>query len=79
MIEAIPDTISLDALKKGDPQFTTLNNFFLMHFGRGNVDSDSLKVLPSLPLRTCHVRGVFVRIPAHGTPSLVIALRRASL
>ena len=44
LIEAIPDTISLDALKKGDPHFTNLNDFFIRHFGRGNADSDAVKV-----------------------------------
>ncbi|CAN0055344.1 unnamed protein product [Ascophyllum nodosum] len=33
MIEAIPDTVSLDALKKNDPLFTTLLDFFHRHFG----------------------------------------------
>lgn len=28
IIEAIPDTISLDSLKKNDPHFTTLADFF---------------------------------------------------
>lgn len=31
-IEAIPDTISLDALKRGDSRFTTLADFFERHF-----------------------------------------------
>jgi len=33
IIEAIPDTVSLDALKKNDLAFTTLLNFFERHFG----------------------------------------------
>lgn len=33
MIEAIPDTISLDSLKKNVPGYTTLQNFFHAHFG----------------------------------------------
>ncbi len=43
LIEAIPDTISIDALKRGDPHFTTLNDFFVRHFGRGRADSPQLK------------------------------------
>jgi len=33
MMEAIPDTISLDSLKRNDPHFTTLKKFFDTHFG----------------------------------------------
>jgi phosphatidylinositol 4-kinase B len=33
VIEAIPDTISIDSLKKNDPNYTTLNDFFLSHYG----------------------------------------------
>lgn len=33
IIEAIPDTISLDSLKRNYPNYTTLPNFFLDHFG----------------------------------------------
>jgi phosphatidylinositol 4-kinase len=33
IIEAIPDTISLDSLKRNDPNFTSLKYFFLTHFG----------------------------------------------
>lgn len=33
IIEAIPDTISLDSLKKNDTNFTSLASFFKMHFG----------------------------------------------
>jgi phosphatidylinositol kinase/protein kinase (PI-3 family) len=31
----VPDTISLDSLKKNDPTFTNLRNFFHSHFGSG--------------------------------------------
>lgn len=38
LIEAIPDTVSLDALKKNDPRFTTLTDFFIRLFGpRGST------------------------------------------
>lgn len=38
LLEAIPDTVSLDALKKNDPQFTTLTDFFERLFGpRGST------------------------------------------
>ena len=33
VIEAIPDTISLDCLKKRDARYTTLRDFFLRYFG----------------------------------------------
>lgn len=33
VIEAIPDTISLDSLKKNDPNYTNLRDFFHSHFG----------------------------------------------
>jgi phosphatidylinositol 4-kinase B len=39
VIEAIPDTISLDSLKKNDPHYTTLNDFFLTQYG---ADTDEL-------------------------------------
>lgn len=32
IIEAIPDTISLDSLKKNDPKFTNLRDFFHSHY-----------------------------------------------
>lgn len=37
IIEAIPDTISLDSLKKNGPEYTNLNDFFCSHFGEGTV------------------------------------------
>ena len=33
MIEAIPDTVSLDVLRKRDPQYTSLFDFFERFFG----------------------------------------------
>lgn len=33
LVEAIPDTISLDSLKRNDPQYTSLLDFFIRHFG----------------------------------------------
>ncbi|CAM9282162.1 unnamed protein product [Pylaiella littoralis] len=33
IIEAIPDTVSIDALKKNDPLYTNLSDFFHRHFG----------------------------------------------
>jgi phosphatidylinositol 4-kinase len=39
VIEAIPDTISIDSLKRNSKDFTTLGHFFLQHFGeRGSDD-----------------------------------------
>jgi phosphatidylinositol 4-kinase len=38
IIEAIPDTISLDSLKKNDPHYTGLRDFFHSHFGDGTED-----------------------------------------
>lgn len=35
LIEAMPDTISIDALKRGDPHFTTLDDWFDRHFNWG--------------------------------------------
>lgn len=35
IIEAIPDTISIDSLKRNDPNFTSLAQFFADHFGEG--------------------------------------------
>jgi len=43
LIEAVPDTVSLHALKKKDPSFTTLSDFFLRHFGRGDPNSRRLR------------------------------------
>ncbi|GBG34892.1 Phosphatidylinositol 4-kinase [Hondaea fermentalgiana] len=34
LIQAVPDTISLDSLKKNDTDYTTLRNFFIRYFGR---------------------------------------------
>ena len=34
LIEAIPDTVSLHALKEKDPAFTTLKDFFIRFFGK---------------------------------------------
>ena len=62
LIEAIPDTISLDALKKGDPHFTNLNDFFIRHFGRGNADSDAVKVCLFMALSLL-VRGERTAVP----------------
>lgn len=39
IIEAIPDTISLDSLKKNDPNFTSLRDFFYSHFGDGSENN----------------------------------------
>lgn len=33
LVEAIADTISIDSLKRNDPEFTTLLDFFTRHFG----------------------------------------------
>lgn len=44
IIEAIPDTISLHALKQRDPSFRSLDDFFVRHFGGGDPASKRLKV-----------------------------------
>lgn len=41
-IEAIPDTVSIHSLKEKDPAYTTLEDFFVRHFGRGDPDSARL-------------------------------------
>jgi hypothetical protein len=33
VIECVPDTISIDSLKRNDPDFTDLKSFFAQHFG----------------------------------------------
>ncbi|KAG9399110.1 Phosphatidylinositol 4-kinase beta [Aphanomyces cochlioides] len=33
LIEAVPDTVSLDSLKKNDPNYTTLSDFYERYFG----------------------------------------------
>jgi phosphatidylinositol 4-kinase len=38
IIEAIPDTISLDSLKRNDPNYHGLKYFFLTHFGDGTEE-----------------------------------------
>ena len=38
IIEAIPDTISIDSLRKNYPDFTDLKNFFEQHFGKSGSD-----------------------------------------
>lgn len=38
IIEAIPDTISLDSLKRNDPHFRGLKYFFLNYFGEGTEE-----------------------------------------
>ncbi len=39
VIEAIPDTISIDSLRKNHPHFTDLKHFFQEHFGQPGSDS----------------------------------------
>jgi len=39
IIEAIPDTISIDSLRKNHPHFTDLKHFFQEHFGQKGSDS----------------------------------------
>lgn len=38
IIEAIPDTISIDSLKKNDPTYIDLKSFFIKHFGPPSSD-----------------------------------------
>lgn len=38
VMEAIPDTISLDSLKRNDPNYTGLRDFFHSHFGENTED-----------------------------------------
>lgn len=47
LIEAIPDTISLDSLKRGDPNFTTLSDFFERYFNRGKHGEKRLRIAKS--------------------------------
>jgi phosphatidylinositol 4-kinase len=39
IIQAIPDTISIDSLRKNHPHFTNLKHFFVEHFGHPGSDS----------------------------------------
>jgi len=39
IIECVPDTISIDSLKRNDPDFTDLKSFFAQHFGPPGSDS----------------------------------------
>lgn len=39
IMEAIPDTISIDSLRKNHPHFTNLKHFFEEHFGQSGSDS----------------------------------------
>ena len=49
VIEAIPDTVSLDALRRNDPDFTTLLDFFTRHFsGRDQLAAARLNFVESL-------------------------------
>ena len=41
LIEAIPDTISLDSFKKNDPKHSTLRDFFQSHFEAGEDLADA--------------------------------------
>lgn len=43
IIEAIPDTISLDSLKRNDPNFTNLRDFFHSYYGEDTTDLASAK------------------------------------
>ena len=38
IIEAIPDTISLDSLKRNDPNYSGLRDFFSLHYGEEGSD-----------------------------------------
>ena len=42
LIEAIPDTVSLDALRRNDPNYTTLPDFFERFWGRGEGGGEGL-------------------------------------
>lgn len=44
LVQAIPDTISLDSLKRGDPFFTTLDNWFERHFNCGSRGAERVRV-----------------------------------
>ena len=43
IIEAIPDTISIDSLKRNDPSYTNLRDFFVQHYGEGTEDLSDAK------------------------------------
>ena len=64
LIEAIPDTVSLDALKKKDKHYTTLCDFYERFFG----------VEGSVPLLTYLAldKSDTIRIPSHSYPYLHI-------
>eukprot|EP01138_Halocafeteria_seosinensis_P013399 gb/GECG01013685.1/.p1 GENE.gb/GECG01013685.1/~~gb/GECG01013685.1/.p1 ORF type:complete len:1276 (+),score=172.66 gb/GECG01013685.1/:1-3828(+) len=47
LIEAIPDTISLDALKRGDSSYTSLSQFFERYFNRGKHGEKRLRIAKS--------------------------------
>eukprot|EP01029_Cantina_marsupialis_P012364 TRINITY_DN2727_c0_g3_i1.p1 TRINITY_DN2727_c0_g3~~TRINITY_DN2727_c0_g3_i1.p1 ORF type:complete len:708 (+),score=200.75 TRINITY_DN2727_c0_g3_i1:306-2126(+) len=43
VMEAVPDTISIDALKKNDKHFVNLHEFYVRHFGDGDENSKGFK------------------------------------
>eukprot|EP00584_Thalassiosira_punctigera_P016787 CAMPEP_0172560430 /NCGR_PEP_ID=MMETSP1067-20121228/88654_1 /TAXON_ID=265564 ORGANISM="Thalassiosira punctigera, Strain Tpunct2005C2" /NCGR_SAMPLE_ID=MMETSP1067 /ASSEMBLY_ACC=CAM_ASM_000444 /LENGTH=1363 /DNA_ID=CAMNT_0013350221 /DNA_START=178 /DNA_END=4266 /DNA_ORIENTATION=- len=43
IIECVPDTISIDSLKRNDPNFTSLKRFFGHHFGPGSEELSNAK------------------------------------
>jgi phosphatidylinositol 4-kinase len=43
LIQAIQDTVSIDALKRGDPAFTTLDDWFERHFNYGARGGERVK------------------------------------
>ena len=50
LIEAVPDTISIDALKKNDPNFVSLIDFFHRYYGTGRAFRKSAS-----PPRACRL------------------------
>ena len=66
MIQAIPDTISLDSLKRGDPNYADLNTWYERHFNYG----------PRGPERVRAARLNFVRsMAAYSIICYVLAIR----
>ena len=79
LIEAIPDTVSLDALKKKDKHYTTLCDFYERFFGvEGSVPALSCPYLihsltrvlpPSLPHSLTHISPSLIFPCPTGTPA----------
>jgi hypothetical protein len=47
VIEAVPDSISIDALRKNDPDYTSLRDFFIRFHGKPSSKSFKVKLKPT--------------------------------